>query len=77
MYVPLSLGDTLIIFRPETLLKKLILYLLSLVNSFPSLNHLVLSSGVPVTTHSKVHVSPVVTFMDSGFSTTAAGSERS
>ena len=74
LYTPLSLGATLMILRPDTLLKKLILYLLSLVSSFPSLNHLVVSSGVPVTEHSKVQVSPVVTFMDSGFSTIAAGS---
>lgn len=74
LYTPLSLGATLIILRPDTLLKKLILYLLSLVSSFPSLNHLVVSSGVPVTVHSKVQVSPVVTLMDSGFSTIAAGS---
>lgn len=74
LYTPLSLGATLMILRPDTLLKKLILYLLSLVSSFPSLNHLVLSSGVPATVHSKLQVSPVVTFMDSGFSTIVAGS---
>lgn len=53
---------------------KLILYFLLAGSGFPSLNHLVFSSGVPVTVYSKIAGSPAVTWTISAFSVILAGS---
>lgn len=74
VYSPLSSSVALRILSPDTLLKKLILYLWSVDSSLPSLNHLAVSSGVPSTVHSRVQESPAVTLTGPGFSTMTAGS---
>lgn len=75
-YSPLSSVPVERIFRLETFPKKLILYFASLVSSVPSLNQVVINSGVPPTVHSRVQESPAVTFVGCGFSTIIAGSEK-
>lgn len=76
LYNPLSLISAQGILREATLLTNVMWCLLSPDNSLPSLNHLVESSGVPVTTHSNAKGFPVVTVMGSGFSMILAGSKR-
>lgn len=77
VYSPPSNFSVDISFRMAIPLRKLILYFLPDTNSCPSFNHFTLSSGVPLTMHSKVTGSPEVTLTDSVFSTIMAGSERS
>lgn len=63
--------------RLHIFLEVVILYFCPDDSSFPFLYHLVLSSGVPDTVHSKTAGSPAVTFTDSVLSEMAAGSENS
>lgn len=74
MYSPVSFPFVEKTLRLEIIFEKVILYFLPDDSSAPSLNHLVINSGVPVTVHSKVAVSPAVTQNDSGVSNMAAGS---
>lgn len=74
VYSPVSLPFVERTLRLEILFEKVTLYFLPDDSSAPSLNHFAISSGVPVTVHSKVAVSPAVTLKDSGVSKMAAGS---
>lgn len=75
-YSPASAFPEDNILRLATLPKKLILYFSSFDSSVPSLNQVVISSGVPPTVHSSVQESPAVTLIDCGFSTIIACSRK-